>query len=138
MNPNNMDARVVLESAKWIMSELVRVFHALTTDEAVQVVDQLVARTVPMVWVTGSRRRVLRPGLTAKDQTLLLLYSETGPVHESKLCDWVEYSKSTYYRRDALRPLHASRLIEYDEASGMVDLSPTGIDHVETKLPLQL
>jgi hypothetical protein len=137
VNPNNMDARVVLEAAKWTMAELVRVFHSLTTDEAVQVVDQIVARTVPMVWAVGSKRRVLKPGLSAKDQTLLLLYSETGPVSEGNLFDWVEHSTASSYRRDVLRPLHSDRLVEYDVATGMVELSPTGTDHVEAKLPLQ-
>src|SRR4029079_6642275 len=30
VNPNEMDSRVVLETSKWIMAELVRLFHNLT------------------------------------------------------------------------------------------------------------
>ncbi len=106
VGPNHMDARVVLESAKWIMAELVRVFHALQPEEAMQVVDDLVERTVPIVWDIGTSKRVLKIGLSKKDQTLLLLYSTNGPVSETTLCSWVEHSNPSVYRRDVLRRLH--------------------------------
>jgi hypothetical protein len=57
VDPNHMDARVVVEMSKWIMADLVRVFHGLTTEEATRIVDTLVERTVPTVWEVGGRRR---------------------------------------------------------------------------------
>jgi len=50
---------------------------------------------------------VLRPGLTAKQQTLFLLYHEpTSVVLAEDLYSWVEYDQLRTYRRDVLSPLH--------------------------------
>ena len=137
VDPNNMDARVVLESSKWIMAELVRVFHSISAVEASEVVDSLTERTVPMVWETGaSKKRVLQPGLSTKDQTLVLLYSTSGPVPEKTLFEWVEHSNPSTYRRDILRKAHKERLLEYDQALAVVELSPNGIAYVEGHLLL--
>jgi len=138
VNPNHMDAKVVVESAKWLVAELVRVFHGLSTEEATEVVEGLVEKTVPIVWKVGERKRVLRSDLSMRDQTLLLLYSTTGSVHERDLVDWVEHSNPSVYRRDVLRRAHRERLVDYNEHSGEVHLSPTGAAYVEDKLPLDL
>lgn len=135
VDPNGMDARVVLESSKWIMAELVRVFHAVSTVEAAAVVDSLVERTVPVVWETGgAKKRVLKTGLSMKDQTLILLYSSNAPVPEKTLCTWVEHSNGSVYRRDVLRKAHRDRLLEYDDVSTLVELSPNGVTYVESSL----
>lgn len=137
VNPNHMDARYVLESAKWLMAELVRVFHDLDIQEATEVVASLVERTVPVVWTGEKIRRVLKTGLSKKDETLLLLYSVSGPVLESDLCKWVEHSNPSTYRRDVLKRAHKQRLVEYDQDTGEVQLLPTGVDYVEENLPLE-
>lgn len=140
VDPNHMDARVVLETSKWILADLVRVFHAqnISTEEASALVDAITDRTVPVVWRTGDVRRVLDPTMSKRDQTLLLLYSVSSRVSASELFDWVEHSNFTIYKRDVLRRSHAARLIEFDQRSGSVSLSPTGIREVETRLQLHL
>lgn len=136
VNPNHMDAKVVVECAKWVVAELVRVFHGCTTSEATQVVEALTERTVPTVWVVQDRRRVLRTDLSKKDQTLLLLYSVSGPVRDVTLTSWVEHSSTSAYKRDVLRRAHRERSIDYNERSGEVFISPSGIDYVEKHLLL--
>ncbi len=131
VDPNHMDAKIVVESAKWIVAELVRVFHGLDTATATTVVEGLVDRTVPVVWEVGGRKRVLTTDLSMRDQTLVLLYSTSEPVKEADLVSWVEHSNASVYRRDVLRRAHKARLIEYDEASGSVSISPAGMAHVE-------
>ena len=136
VDPNHMDATVVLQCSKWIVAELVRVFHQVDTAEATRVVDDLVQKTVPVVWEVSDARRVLTPGLSMKDQTLLLLYSVGGSVPEKQLLSWVEHSNPSVYRRDVLRRCHRERLVEYNQQRGEVQLSPTGIAHVEQNLAL--
>jgi hypothetical protein len=85
VNPNEMDSKVVLEMSKWIMAELVRLFHNVTTEEATTVVESLVERTIPVVWVIDGRRRVLKLGLQKRDEVLLLLYSTPGAIKEEAL-----------------------------------------------------
>src|SRR5947208_13749818 len=90
VNPNLMDARVVVGMSKWVMADVVRVFHNLTTEEATRVVETLVERTVPTVWEIGGERRVLPRGLSRKDESLLLLYSVNTPVKAQHRSEWVE------------------------------------------------
>src|SRR6266545_2633779 len=131
VDPNHMDAQVVVDMSKWMVADLVRVFHGLSVEEATRVVETLVERTVPAVWEIGGKRRVLPRGVTRKSQTLILLHSVNRPVKAADLLDWVEDESLGVYRRDVLRPLHDDRLIEYDERTGNVSISPTGIAFVE-------
>ena len=41
VDPNHMDATVVLYQSKWLLAELVRLLHGLSTDEATEIVDAL-------------------------------------------------------------------------------------------------
>ena len=66
--------------SKWLVAELVRVLHTLTTTEASEIVEALIERQVVLVWSSGDKKRVLKPGLTWKKNTLLLLLTETGEV----------------------------------------------------------
>ena len=129
---NHIDSAAVARVADWVVCELVRVFHALSLEEAQAIVEGLAVRELPSVWEVAGKRRVLEPGLTAKERTLLLLYSLVDEaVVTEDLCDWVEHSNLPNYRRDVLRPLHATRHIEYDQAAELVYLSPTGVAAAE-------
>jgi len=137
VDPNHMDAVVVLNLAKWLMAELVRLFHNVDTAAATAIVDALVEREVPMVWVVnGATKRILNPKMSRPDKTQLLLYQTAGPVAEETLRQWVEHPKLSEYRKDVLRPLHKAKRIEYDQAAGIVYLSPEGVRYVENNLPL--
>jgi hypothetical protein len=90
------------------------------------------------VWRVGDQRRVLSPRLSQREKTLILLYKETTPVSEAILAGWVEANRPASFRRDVLRPLHRSKQIEFDEKARTVLLSPIGVRHVETSLPLSI
>jgi hypothetical protein len=133
VSPSHMDATVIVGMAKWVIAELVRLFHSTDTRTATVVVDALIERQVPLVWEVGDRRRILDPRLSRRDQALLLLYSSTEPVHVATLAGWIEYERR-YLARDVVRPLHAARLVDFEADSGLVHLSPTGIDDIEARL----
>jgi hypothetical protein len=124
----------VLQMSKWIVAELVRVLHNVNTDTATDIVDALVERETRLIWEVSGRKRVLDTSLKMKPKTLLLLYASNGAVSERDLVSWLEHSNASVYRRDVLRPAHKARLIEYDEADGLVHLSPLGIACVEENL----
>lgn len=131
VDPNHMDATVVLYTAKWIMAELVRLLHTLTTEEATAIVDDLIEREVPWVWTHGDKKRVLRTGMTWKQQTLVLLLTEAGDVAEADLFRWLEHAGLPSFRRDVLKQLHKARLIEYDTPTRTVRLLPPGVTAAE-------
>lgn len=134
VDPNEMDATVVLYMAKWLTAELIRVLHTLRTTEAAEIVEALIKRQVPVVWRSGTKKRVLKPGLSWKKNTLLLLLSETGEVAEADLFAWTEHKSLAAYRRDVLRPGHKSRLWEYDQSARTIRLLTPGIDAAEQTL----
>lgn len=134
VNPNQADSEAVLAAATWIMAELGRIFHGTTLSEAQIAVDLLVQRRHPLVWTNGSIKRVLDPSMKKADQTLLLLYSESSWVSTTDLCNWVEYSVSSMFKKRVLEPLHKQRLIEYDAKKNQSMLTSLGIRAVENGL----
>lgn len=131
VDPNDMDATAVLYMSKWLVAELVRVLHTLTTTEATEIVEALIERQVVLVWSAGDKKRVLKPGLTWKKNTLLLLLTVTGEVAEADLFGWIEHKSLPAYRRDVLRPGHKERLWEYDESTRTVRLLTPGVEAAE-------
>lgn len=131
VDPNQMDATVVLSIAGWIMAELVRVLHSTTTAEAQQIVDSLVQRRVPLIWDNETMRRVLNPKLKLQEQILLLLSSRPTRVPASDLLLWTGYEDRAYFVR-LLRNLHKQRLIELSIDETMVDLLPPGVVQAES------
>lgn len=130
VNPNHMDATTVVYMSKWIVAELIRLLHGLTTDEATVLVDALVEREIALVWKSGEKRRVLATGLTLKKGTLLLL-AGVAEAAEADLASWLEQSRAADYRSRVLRPMHKARLIEFDEKASTVALLPPGVEAAE-------
>ena len=125
VNPDFMDSSAVVSISSWILAELVRVFHATTTDEAQKVVSQLSERRLPLVWRSGDLRRVLKPSLPLKSQVLLLLASSSSRVVFDDLLRWTGHKSKPYFIR-LLRKLHSARLIEFYEDTAEVELLPPG------------
>jgi hypothetical protein len=139
VNPNHMDALVVLQMCKWILSELIRVFHSVSLDEANSLVESLADRTLPLIWKANGKIRVLNPALSYKDKTLAVLYSESSAaLTEKSLLESVEHSNPTVYRKDILKALHRLKMIDYEEATRMVTISPIGLKHVEDNIQLTI
>ncbi len=138
VDPNHMDAVVVVNMAKWIFAELIRLFHGVTTEEAAEAVDCIVEREIPLVWEVGEIKRILNPGLSMKDKMLALLYTCVGSAKESDLVAWTEHSNGAVFRRDVLKKAHKAKLIEYDKTKKEVQLSPLGEQYVEANIDLSL
>lgn len=138
VDPSHMDAVCILSMTKWILADLVRVFHDLGVDEAAAVVEALTDRDIAAVWEVGGKKRVLHDGLSASDGMLLLVYSAAGEVKDEDLIDWLEYANASRFRNSVLGDAHNQRLIEYDRKAGTVVLSPIGARYVEENLPLHV
>lgn len=134
VDPNYLDATAVLSMTSWIVSELVRIFHNVSTKEAQESVDAVIERKTPLVWEIGDVRRVLDSTMSARDQTLVLLYQRPGWVGDKDLATSVEYSSAAMFRTRVLAPLHRARLIEFDSKSGKARISPTGSKDVEERV----
>jgi len=134
VDPNQMDSICVLHMAKWVVAELIRLFYDVSIEEARQIVETISDREMPLIWDTGSVKRVLDTNLTMLEKTLVLLYSASGPTSEGELIASLEHSNPSVYRRDVLRKSHKARLIEYDQISKMTKISPLGSRRVEVDI----
>lgn len=141
VDPNLMDSTFVVYATAWVMADLVRIFHKVDTNTAQKIVASLVAKRIPLVWEVDGKKRVLDSSLSYKDKTLAVLYCiHPDKVTEKKLVEWVEHSNPSVYRRDILRKCHRAKLklLEYDESTKTVVISPPGIIYVEENIPLIL
>jgi hypothetical protein len=132
VDANEIDSATCVRLADWCLCELVRIYHALSLEEAQALLDTISEREMPEIWTVLGKKRVLRSGLGYREQTLLLLYADPGtgvPVED--LLDWTEHPRLADYRSRVLQPLHRERLIEYDRSSETAILSPSGSAAVE-------
>jgi hypothetical protein len=113
------------------MAELGRLLHTLTVDEATAIVDGLIEREVSWVWTHGDKKRLLRTGMTWKQQTLVLLLTDAADVAEADLFRWLEHPSIASFRKDVLKPLHIARQLEYDRLQRTVRLLPPGVAAAE-------
>jgi hypothetical protein len=130
VDPNHMDAVVVLSMANWVMGELVRVYHALKVADAQKVVDALAEVRIPMIWSDGSTKRVLQPSLPLPEQLLLLIASTVPQIAIADLKSWSEASDKQYFMK-LLRSFHKKRWVELNEGTGMVRILPPGTSEAQ-------
>ena len=135
VDANSIDISAMAKTGDWIVCELIRLYHGLSLEEAQDIVDGLAVRQLPTIWEVGGKKRVLKDGLAAKDEALLLLYScADSSVFIGDLCEWVEYSNPGVFKSKVIGPLHKARLLEFDRETESITLSPKGTAHVEDNL----
>jgi hypothetical protein len=135
VDANETDASVAARLADWCVCEIVRVYHALSLEEAQALCDAITTRQLPEVWNVFGKKRVLDTSLSYGEQTLLLLYSDPDvAVAVEDLIAWTEHSNPTVFRRDVLSRLHSERAIEWDRETQMVVIGPKGVRRVEESL----
>lgn len=73
-SPNHMDSRFLMESVRWCMNELLRVFWNGDRNEVAKVIRELLQFDVPCVGVFGETVLVQRTDLKTEEEILLLLH----------------------------------------------------------------
>ena len=128
VNPNHLDATLILSSIKWVLAELIRINSSYNLDETAKIVDRVIERSVEGVWEESDVTRILVDGLSIKEQIMFLLYS-TKEIFDLKLLEIIEYKNEAYFKR-ILKKLHSERMIEY-KSNGECVISPKGISYAE-------
>lgn len=130
VNSNFMDATAVVSMTKWILAELIRVFHDLDVKEAQTITDFLAERTIPVIWNSGVTMRVMNPKIPWKEQVILLASEAKNPLPMSSLMKALDCDNKSYLKK-LLRELHDSRMIEFETKSEMVQITPKGAQAAE-------
>jgi len=136
VDPNHMDAGLVVNMSQWLMAELVRIFHDVTVEEATATVENLVERKIPLIWRVGNRTRILSATMSYRDKAFVLLYGTPGSIKAKDIVDSIEYSNASVFRKKILKPAHKEALIHFDSKTDDVQLSPLGSRYVEQNIPL--
>lgn len=133
VNPNHMDSQIVVGMCSWIIGEMIRVLHNTSIQNAQKIVDFITVRKIPIVWDTGTVKRILDSGFSLKDKILLLVGSSQSKTSVDDLISWIEYTDKKYFMK-LIKDLHAKRLIEWNNIDNNVELLPPGSQYVEDRL----
>ncbi len=135
VDANAIDIAAMAKTADWIVCELIRINHGMSLEEAQDIVNGMSMRQLPTIWEVAGKKRVLKEGLKAREQALLLLYSsQDSAVLLEDLCDWIEYSNPRMFKSVIIQELHKHRFLEFDKESESIILSPKGVEYVERNL----
>jgi hypothetical protein len=130
VDPNHMDSAAVLAICNWVMCELVREYHTLSTTDAQKIVDSLAEMRIPVIWSDGNVKRVLQPTLKLPQQLLLLVATSVPDVSTQELMDWTECKNKQHFMK-TVRALHGKRWIEFTESTERAKILPPGTKEVE-------
>lgn len=67
---SELDAALLLNGAKWVLAEIIRLESNLTVDETRQLVADVIARQQPVIWREGGITRVLDSSMDARQRCL--------------------------------------------------------------------
>ncbi len=129
VSPNFADASLILQAASWVVAEIVRLSHKCDINVAQAIVDDLVQRRVPLIWVDGDIVRVLKPTLKYPERAILILYHFRPEwVADDDLMRWIEEPRLGNFNR-MLDSLHAKAFIHRGTRKSKI--LPPGLKHVE-------
>lgn len=74
IDPNLMDATLILNCCKWVLAELFRMELQIPVDEAQKTINYLIEKKIPIVQDFDGFLVTLNPRLSARDRILVLLY----------------------------------------------------------------
>lgn len=130
IDPNRMDASVLLSNTKWVLAEIFRQVSTMSFEETEEIVNSIMCKESSIVWDTGNCLRILDTKMSCKNKVLCLLYMKDGQS-DADLQKSTEYKNTTEFKR-VLKALHKEKLIEYTDSKCI--LSPTGLMEAEILL----
>jgi hypothetical protein len=124
---SEIDATLLLNGAKWVLSEIIRLESTLDADQTRSLVSSVIKRHEGIVWNEGDITRVLDISLDARQRALIIL-GFVGDRSEEQLRQEVQYKNPTNFRK-ILQRLDKANLICYSKDK--VVISPTGLMEAE-------
>ena len=124
---NEIDATLLLNGAKWVLSEIVRLESKLSVDQTRDLVASIISRQQPTIWVEGEIVRILDNSLGAREKSLIAL-AFIGSLPEERLRAVVRYKNPTNFRK-ILKRLDEKNSISYSVNNCVI--SPSGLNEAE-------
>ncbi len=131
---NELDSMFIIATARWIMSELLRVFWRGSTAVVAKTIREIVRFSVPAVLSIDGRNLVLRTDCTVEEEVLILL-QRAGEDGESRNELGKAIPKSAPSTTLALQSLCSPEKREVlKKKDGRYVLTPNGQKRVQTEL----
>lgn len=112
---NSMDATFIIQTANWIMAELVRLETKRSPEEAQKEITKIIERKVPLVEEIGDRLKCLDPRLPAKKQALVFCYLIYPRfTTDEELFSWVGVKNKSRFK-GYLVQLDKEKLLDYKD-----------------------
>lgn len=122
INPNYMDATLLINNAKWILAELIRLSSNIDFDKANELINSIMSKENNIIWEVNGKIRILNTKIDTQSKILCLLYYKDNQT-DGFLCDMLEYKNFSRFKC-ILKKLHKERFIEYGNSNCI--LSPNG------------
>jgi hypothetical protein len=136
VNVNEMDSNMVLQSANWIVSELICLETKVSPADAQNEVKKIIERKVPLIEDIGGRLKCLNQKLKAKEKVLVFCYQKyPTPTTLEDLAAWAEHSNKTVLRKDLVK-LSKDCLIDF--RNDLAVLTKKGILWVEKNINFEI
>ena len=130
IDPNYMDATVLLNISKWILAELVRNSKNIYYDNAFKIIEEIIVKENSVIWIEEDIFKILDTNITLEEKILCILYYK-NKISESELFGFTEYSNITVFRKK-LKKMHMEQKINYTKDK--ITISPIGVNMAEDKL----
>lgn len=131
---NHMDANFTLCCSKWILCEIIRVFGDYSMEQAESIVSEINIKEFPAVIEIDGEQFVAKPGLTAEQEILVLLYKNSnGSCYNFLFIKTKDGNQTRFKKR--LKSLQNKKLIAKNQDKYF--LMPYGIKIVEETNLLQ-
>lgn len=131
---NQLDAKLVVDNARWVLSEMLRVFWTGDRSVVARAIREIIDYDVPVVAEYEGRLLVQRTDCTTEEEILILLYhaGEAG-LSRTQLGTYVQKHASGITR--SLKSMASTKKREAIKLSnGNYRLTDPGIKHVLTQL----
>jgi hypothetical protein len=134
---NRMDAKLMIECARWLMLEILRLYLQVSREEAARIIEELLQFDVPCVGNFEGSLLVQRTDLTAEEEIIVLLHY-AGQFGFSRKDLGVHARCSASSVTNALKKLESASVRQVISVSGRYRLTDLGSKRVREKLPDKL
>jgi hypothetical protein len=127
------DARLMSQTCRWVFSVICDAYSNMSGPQVDQLVEFLSNAPVEAVWTHGDTMAVTIPGLTVREEVLLLLASHaSGSISVDELSDNVDYANKSRFKREMLPAMQRDKQIKL--LNGAAHILPAGIERANAIL----
>ena len=129
IDPNYMDATLLINMQKWVLAEFIRNSSQLDYEESLNIIESIIAKEKSLIWIEGDILKILDNSLDLEEKILCILYYENN-INEKRLFELSEYSNITRFKKK-LQLMHKEQKINY--SIDKITISPIGMNIAEQK-----